>query len=247
MNLLMLYQALEEYRLPEGVQCLHQEEWRSVGVQAWRNRLHCLFENGIHTVSVWACVEGEQLHLTIVDEAGACILGEPGHDPDIARRELEAETWVDPASELMWLRRPVAGPFLTLNPFRIIQELRHEHGIGTFCDWQLPTIDELQTLVPASNAEPYGPIHPVIAACLADPERCLVVYGHRPKTGSMPTTEDPDERARSTRVTGFRFPDGVELAPPDNDTFTTISHCQPEIEQQTGSQDINVLAVRATC
>lgn len=244
MNVFMLLEALEKFELPDRFIRREQDNWHNVGARAWRTRLHCTVDGRVRSLRVSAWIERQRLRLEVRDENGVRVIGRPGHDPDIARRELEDETWVDPGSGLTWLRRPYEGPFIGLNPFLIIEDIRNHNGDGTFCDWRLPSLAELRTLLPGDRARCPTLVHPAIQPCLADRKRSFAVYGYRPgEDGSRPSG-DADEDYRRVRVTGFSFPDGLLVPPPDDEITRFVRGCGPGIEPGKAQFEIHLLAVR---
>ena len=241
MNFLMLHQALEQYHLPAGFTRLDQDDWQNAGVRSWRTRLQCLTETGIQSLPVWAWAEDVCLHLTVLDEKGVKVLGRPGHDPELAREQFDRDTWTDPASGLMWWRRPCLGPFLTDNPFLVIEDIRRENGIGTYTDWRLPSLAELQTLTSTPASRIIAALHPCYEDCLADREHRLDLYGHQPRKDRDSIADDPKQPVRWTRIIGYRLPDGICVQPSESSDHVVISHQSEETKRAGG---IHILGVR---
>ena len=242
MNILMLYQALEQYQLPVGFERQNQESWRNAGVRSWRTRLECLTETGVRSLPVWAWAEDTYLHLTVLNESTTAVLGRPGHDPALARHQFESETWSDATSGLMWWRRPCFGPFLTDNPFLIIDDIRRENGIGTFCDWRLPSLDELKTLTTLPLPGFSRAYHPCFEICYSEPEQHLDFYGYRPGKCSTSLADEP--AGGSSRVIGYRLPDGVCFLPEASNGSVIISHQSLRLRKSQRSRGIHILGVR---
>ena len=244
MNFLMLYEALDQYRLPAGITRLDQEDWQNAGMRSWRTRLQCLTRSGIQSLQVWAWAEDARLHLAVLDEMGVKVLGRPDHDPALAWHELESRTWTDPSSGLMWWREPCFGPFLTDNPFLVLDDIRKDNGIGTFTDWRLPSLDELQTLTSHPAAGTPAALHPCMEDCLADRECHLDLYGHQPWKDSAALVEGLEQPGRWTRIIGYRLPGGICVQPRAEKVQVTISHQSSQPGKSEYSRGVHVLGVR---
>jgi len=199
----MLIGALDAYRLPARLCRLETENWKNIDVRAWQTVLRCLDGRRVRSLPVRAGVDDDQLWLSVFEEDGRIRIGRPGHDPDVAAREMAEETWIDPSTGLMWLSRPVLGPFTTTNPFEVIEDLHRHNGEGTFCDWRLPCLNELRSLQPPMPMPAPGLVHPALEPCRADPALKLLVYGCQPASEHFAHAIDPHQQLRHARIFGF--------------------------------------------
>lgn len=238
-NAFMMHLAMNEYRFPAGYRRMQVESFMNVDDQAWTSRVHCLVFGKLQVLPVHAWIEGDALELVVLDGTGSKQLGAPGHDPAVAFHERERLVWEDTVSGLCWYRNGIAAPYGSDDPFSILESFVADNGGGTYCDWRIPSLDELLTLARWRWTSVRPELHPKIMPAVRDRHRSMPVYASL--TPLAQTVAWPESR----EWTAFDLTAGVEVELP-NATSVRFNSAWPRTRcrHSDGSEVVLVLPVR---